>query len=300
MNFDDKTSVMNVVSLPVAEPDHRSACFVALTGEQAGRVFKLEEELVIGRGGQASILIEDEGVSRRHARIWREAEGPVTLEDLGSTNGTFCNGQRVSRQILKDGDKIQVGPTTILKFTYQDAVEEDFLRRQYESMTRDPLTRCYNRKFFLERLPAEIAFATRHRKVVSLAMIDIDRFKKINDTYGHPGGDHVLREVGACAMATVRADDVLARFGGEEFALIMRETPLEAAFIAVERLRRRVENQPFEFEGQRIKVTLSAGIAVCSGERPCDADELVRAADLYLYRAKESGRNRTECPLMDG
>jgi two-component system cell cycle response regulator len=110
---------------------------------------------------------------------------------------TFCNGERVEARVLKDGDKIQIGTTTIIKFSFQDSLEEEFLRHQYDSATRDPLTHCYNKRFFLDRLPNELAFAKRHNKPLSLAMIDIDHFKKINDSYGHPAGDLVLRMLGS-------------------------------------------------------------------------------------------------------
>ncbi len=226
MEFDDKTSVIDSKALRgVAEQQsgRRTASFIVLTGSQAGKMYKLEhDELLVGRAPEAAIRIEDDGVSRRHATITTQTDGAVVIVDLNSTNGTFCNGETIETRTLQDGDKIQIGTTTILKFSFQDSVEEDFQRRQYESATRDALTECFNKKYFLERLPNEIAFATRRNKPLSLAMMDIDHFKRINDTFGHPAGDCVLRNVARLMQATVRADDVLARYGGEEFALIMR------------------------------------------------------------------------------
>jgi diguanylate cyclase (GGDEF)-like protein len=300
MDFEDKTSIIDSSVLKLAaEPEKRTASFIVLAGSQAGKMYKLEhDELVIGRVPDAGVRIEDDGVSRRHAKITRQQDGSVVLIDLNSTNGTFCNGEKIEMRTLQDGDKIQIGTTTILKFSFQDSVEEDFQRRQYESATRDSLTDCYNKKFFLARLPNEFAFATRHNKVLSLAMMDIDHFKKTNDTFGHLAGDYVLRNVAKLMQATVRNYDIFARYGGEEFALIMRETSADNAFIAVERIRRRVEQATFTFEGQRIPVTISAGVATWLDGEPKTPEDLVQLADDYLYRAKNNGRNRTESQAL--
>lgn len=271
----------------------RSACFVVIGGNQAGKLYKLDRhEMRIGRGRDVELRFDDDGVSRLHAKIVKE-EGEVYLEDLGSTNGTFCNNDPVTRCVLQDGDKIQIGTTTILKFSMQDAVEEDFQRKQYESATRDGLTGCYNKKYFLERLPSEFAFAKRHEKPLSLAMFDIDYFKRVNDTHGHVVGDRVLQSVAECMLESVRSDDVLARFGGEEFAMLMREAGADEAFVAVERIRRRIEAMRIPIQTVDIRVSVSVGIATFmqQWEQP---EQLLQAADDYLYKAKSAGRNRTE------
>jgi diguanylate cyclase (GGDEF)-like protein len=303
MEFEDKTSVIDSSRLATLKRDaaQRSACFIVIAGSQAGRMYKLErDELVIGRSPDVGIHINDDGVSRRHAQITRRSDGSVFITDLKSTNGTFCNGERVDVRVLQDGDKIQIGTTTILKFSFQDTVEEDFQRRQYESATRDSLTRCFNKKHFLERLPSELSFAARHSKGLSLAMMDIDHFKATNDTFGHLAGDYVLREVARLMQESVRVDDLLARYGGEEFALIMRETTSDKAFVAVERIRRKIEAASFSFERKIISVTISAGIASWGDGYPESAEALIKLADECLYRAKSNGRNRTESHAVDG
>ncbi len=296
MDQEDKTSVLNRDAIMAAEGrPARSACFIVIAGEQAGRMYKLtDQELVMGRGSDVAILIEDDGVSRRHAKVSRQKGGSLTITDLGSTNGTFLNGERVASRVLKDGDKIQIGTTTILKFSLQDNVEEDFLRRQYESATRDGLTQCFNKKYLLERLPGELAFAKRHDKALAFAMIDVDHFKQVNDTHGHPAGDAVLRGVAKIMRDTSRSDDLLARFGGEEFALVMRETTPAAAFAAMERLRGEIEAAVFDGEGVTLKVTVSIGIASWTDDRPETPEAMIAAADANLYQAKRAGRNRTQ------
>ena len=299
---DDKTAILDVRKLSHlrdAQAEQRSACFIVLSGSQAGRMHKIEgREAIIGRAPEAAIRIEDDGVSRQHAQIVH-IDGGVAIRDLGSTNGTYCNGEPISLHHLRDGDKIQIGTTTILKFSYQDSQEEEFTRRQYDSVVRDALTSCYNKKYFNERLPSEFAFARRHGKPVALIMFDVDHFKSINDTHGHQAGDYVLRLLAYSVQETVRTPDVLARYGGEEFALIMRETDADAAFIAAERIRRKIESTRFDFEGTVIDVTVSLGIGIAPGKGIASPGELVKATDAYLYRAKGNGRNRTECALLE-
>src|SRR5690606_26447697 len=125
-------------------------------------------------------------------------------------NGTFVNGQQVEAQLLKDGDKIQVGTTTILKFSYHDDLEEQFQRKMYEGALRDGLTKAFNKKYFEDRLQSEVAFALRHGTALSLIMLDLDLFKRINDTYGHLAGDYVLTTFSSSVISTIRKEDVFA------------------------------------------------------------------------------------------
>ena len=264
MDFEDQTRAIDrklFESMTLRKGESRSACFVVIAGKHTGAMYKLDKgEVLIGRGKEASIKIDDEGVSRLHSKIVRHPEGIVAIVDLKSTNGTFCNGERIDTHVLQDGDRIQIGTTTIIKFSLQDSLEEDFQRHQYESATRDPLTNCYNKSYFLERLPSEFAFAKRHDKPVSLAMMDIDRFKKINDSHGHLAGDFVLRKIGSMLQERLRADDFLARYGGEEFALIMRESPKQNALQTAERIRKLVETTPFKHEGKKSPSRSASGL----------------------------------------
>ena len=295
MEHDDKTLMFDTRDLQrFTESKKRTASFIVLAGSQAGLMHKLSHaEMIIGRASEADIRFEGYGVSRHHAKVDIQPDGSIVLMDLNSTNGTFCNGQTIETHTLQEGDKVQIG-AAVLKFTFQDSVEEDFQRRQYELATRDSLTGCFNKKSFLEHLSSEFAYATRHNKVLSLAMMDIDHFKKINDTFGHLAGDHILSSVANLMQVTVRTEDILARYGGEEFALIMRETLTDAGFITAERIRHRVELEEFTFEGQHIPVTISVGVATWEGGEPKTAEALVQAADELLYQAKRNGRNRTE------
>jgi two-component system cell cycle response regulator len=270
------------------------ATLTLVSGPSAGAIYPLlMDESVIGRTKECSIRIEDPGISRRHARIVRRGPNTYFLEDLGSRNGTFVRGNRVTNQPLSEGDRLAVGPSVEFRFGFTDEAEEGLLRRLYESSVLDALTGAYNRKHFAERLGAELAYAKRHKTPLSLLMFDLDHFKSINDTFGHLGGDHVLRTVAALVKKTLRAEDVFARYGGEEFAIIGRGIDVEKAFMFGERVRVIIESARIEFNSQPISVTVSVGaasLACCTDPSP---DGLVAKADERLYAAKRGGRNRT-------
>jgi diguanylate cyclase (GGDEF)-like protein len=288
----DETTLNSPPTLetPKTAPKGASAYLVVIAGPSFGEMYKLKSDrVVLGRGDKTDVRIVDDGVSREHAAIQREG-GKMVLVDMGSTNGTYCNGLRVPRQELADGDKISIGASTILKFTYQDHVDEHYQKQLFESALRDGLTSTFNRRYFLDRLHGELRFAVRHVKPVALLFVDIDHFKKINDTYGHQAGDQVLAGVARVMMTTIRAEDVLARYGGEEFAIICREIEIEGAEALAKRLVAAVSAKPFEFLGQQIPVTISVGASVDHGKSEVQA--LIAAADAAMYEAKRSGRNR--------
>ena len=216
----------------------------------------------------------------------------VYLEDLGSTNGTFCNGTRVQRQLLAHGDKILLGSTTILKFSYHDKLDEMFQRQMSESALRDGLTKTFNKRYLSERLESEFTYASRHGAALALLFLDIDHFKKINDANGHPGGDFVLTELSQLITDMLRPEDILARYGGEEFAIISRGSDVTQGEAMAERLRRMVEAHAFVFDKQSIRVTISVGVAGAPHPGVQSPADLIAVADEMMYEAKRSGRNR--------
>ena len=288
---DTKISAKEDIQKPVIK-DRDRAYLIVLAGNSVGEMYKISKtETVIGRGSQADIHVVDDGISRRHAMIVHKGT-EVLVKDLGSTNGTFCNGERVAEQALSDGDKIQVGSTTILKFTFHDSLDETFQRQMYESALRDGLTKIFNKKYFLDRLESEFAYAIRHKSPLSLVMFDIDHFKKINDTHGHLAGDYALSTLAKVVSDTIRQEDVFARYGGEEFAVICRGIDLTGAVAFGERIRRCVDAQAFIYNGVDIKVTVSVGVAAVPEVGMKEPQELIGAADDALYQAKRQGRNR--------
>jgi len=268
-------------------------CLVSIYGPNLGRRWSLDrDEVVIGREAGCDILVPIDTVSRRHCAVRRSAGGFV-LADLGSTNGTAVNDDALPAhedRVLRSGDRIRVG-SAIFKFLRGGDVESLYHEEIYRTMIVDGLTGAHNRRFLTEFVEREMARWVRHGRPVSLLLFDVDHFKRVNDDHGHLTGDHVLREVAKLAREQVRREDCFARFGGEEFAVVLTETGLAAARIFAERLRQRIETHDFLAGGERIAVTISVGLAAMGPETRELADFLA-AADAQLYEAKTSGRNR--------
>jgi diguanylate cyclase (GGDEF)-like protein len=273
--------------------DRSQAYVIVIAGPHTGRMFKIDRnETVLGRSPSVDLTLQDVGVSRSHARILTVGDH-VFVEDMQSANGTFLNGERVSvPQALQDGDKITLGSTTILKFTYHDKLDEDFQKKMFEAALRDGLTQAYNKKYFTNHLHSEFAFALRHKSALTLIMYDVDHFKNLNDTWGHLAGDQVLVKLAKLSMQSIRAEDTFARYGGEEFAVVARGISQGHGLMLAERLRAQVENFYFDYNNERLPVTISLGVASYPEVPANIPEDLIEAADAALYRAKEAGRNR--------
>jgi diguanylate cyclase (GGDEF)-like protein len=266
------------------------ACLVVIRGAELGARADLSEvDLVIGRAPGSGFRLDDPGVSRQHCRVWRD--GTVwRLRDLGSTNKTFVNGEAVAEAELADGDRIGIGDT-VFKFVRAGSVEERYHQQLYELASIDALTNLYNRRKFRELLEQSLLSSVETGAALSLAFIDLDHFKRINDTYGHQSGDDVLRSVAGLVIAQLRDDDAAGRLGGEEFAVCLPGTTLAAAVAWAETLRATIASARHPIEGQALAVTVSLGVAEWNPANPTSA-ELMRAADEQLYAAKAAGRNR--------
>lgn len=294
----DEVTQTGVGDLPCPPERTRrtAAYFVVITGPGVGTMHKLPDEgALIGRGQAAQIRLLEDGVSRAHARV-RSFDRHLMVEDLGSRNGTFVNGKRVDRpHALTDGDKVQIGRATVLRFSYHDSLDETFHEQMLQSALRDSTTKLYNKRYFLDRLDGELKFARRHGSALSVLLADLDHFKQVNDRHGHVAGDAVLANVAAVIGKSVRNEDVVARFGGEEIAVILRAIGLTAAMALAERLRKVVESSRTVLEdGRQIAVTISLGVASVPEQELESVTELLEAADQALYRAKRGGRNRIE------
>ena len=214
------------------------------------------------------------------------------LRDLGSTNGTIVDDVALSEHKLTGGETIRIG-SFIFKFLRASGIEAQYHATVYNAMTRDGLTGAFNKSYLIDALKQEIARSSRCQRPLSVLLMDIDHFKKINDTYGHLVGDEVLREFSQRLAATKRADDLLCRYGGEEFTLILAETNIDDAVAIATQCNQAIGSQNFQTSAGSISVTVSVGAAQhpLSGQI-MDAVALLENADVQLYRAKESGRNR--------
>ncbi|MFO0762449.1 MAG: GGDEF domain-containing protein [Byssovorax sp.] len=291
-----RESVETVVStLPAAtspESPGATGSLVVIYGADLGRRIPLGTTTIeFGRSSHADIpLPDDDAVSRHHAKIAWTGQG-YAVTDLRSTNGTFVNDHSVVERTLRDGDQIKIG-RSIFKLICGSNVEIAYHEEIYRLMTEDGLTQVQNKRAFENALEREVSRAGRYERPLSLLVFDLDHFKKINDTLGHLAGDAVLRQVGGLLKANVRREDVLARVGGEEFALLLPEVGIDAARGVAEKLRSLIHRTPSHFEDHTIALSASFGVAALDRDRPMTATALYQAADERLYLAKNGGRNR--------
>lgn len=293
----DEERTTNPYKTVVSEPSpvssvkgSRDACLVVIYGQDLGRRIPLgTRPITIGRSSAADVQIDQESVSRSHCRILFNGKH-FSIRDLGSTNGTYVNDDVAQEMSLRDGDQIKVG-RTILKFITGGNIEGQYHEEIYRLMTVDGLTQVHNKRYFDEMLEREISRAQRYSRNFALIVFDVDHFKEVNDSYGHLAGDAVLRQLGTMIAARVRRDDIVARTGGEEFAILTPEVDSSGALDLARKLRHQVEQTPFHFESTAISVTISVGLAQWHDGIE-SVDELIRMADERLYQAKRQGRNR--------
>jgi diguanylate cyclase (GGDEF)-like protein len=267
-----------------------SACLVVLQGQRLGqRVDVGEQPLTIGRAPECDFQIMERSISRQHSRIWREPSG-YRIKDLDSTNKTLLNDQPIIEAELKDGDHVTIG-NCVLKFMERSSVEARYHEEIYQLATMDPLTGLYNRRQFLELLERELARTASYKRPLAVLIIDLDHFKSVNDLYGHPAGDAVLKQVATTLNADLREEYIVARIGGEEFAAVLPEQDIVQATAFASRVCAAIAALELEEADGPRRVTVSIGVAIWQPGM-ADVADLLRAADEQLYRAKQEGRNR--------
>jgi diguanylate cyclase (GGDEF)-like protein len=279
------TQLANVLPAPTG-----GASIIVIYGPDLGKRLQLgTAPFEIGRSARCDLPIDQESVSRHHARITFDGKN-YWIQDLGSTNGTFVSDIAVQKQQLSDGEQVRIG-RSILKFMTGENVEVQYHEEIYRLMTVDGLTQIYNRRYFNEALEREMNRSQRYQRNLSLIMFDIDFFKRVNDSFGHLAGDHLLRHIASIVKPRLRRDDIFARTGGEEFAVILPEIAIEGARITAEKVRRIVETSQLIHERQTMRCTVSLGVAGLRSDFATPED-FYKAADALMYKAKQAGRNQ--------
>lgn len=297
---DDKTIIAETPNLTILQGSKRkNACLVQYSGSKLGKRYPLTEKSnVVGRSPTVQLIINEASVSRQHARFVLHGDH-VAVEDMGSSNGTFVNDVRADGLVtLKDGDIVRLG-TVLLKFFAHDNVDSIMHDKIYRMATIDAGTQIFNKQYLLDALDSEFKFSKTYDRELAIIYYDLDHFKSVNDTFGHNAGDYVLRESAALVKSTVRKDDILGRYGGEEFVIILPNTDAKIAAELAERIRHKHETHPFliEFEQQGQKRRIQHRQTISMGVQQLTANlstpkELLEAADQKLYNSKQTGRNK--------
>ena len=280
-------------AIPLPPPLPEAACIVLLYGHaDLGKRYALGEGLAIGRGPSNDLVLDLDDVSRQHAQVVPEENG-WAVEDLGSTNGTQVNGVEIQgRTPLRNGDLVKIG-RAIFKYLSGGDIEALFHEEIYQLTVRDALTKIPNKRYLLDFLDREIARAARYGSPLTAVMLDIDHFKRLNDTFGHLAGDEVLARLAGGISACIRREQLFARYGGEEFCLVLPELEPPQVEGLCEAVRLAVHGSKFVFDEGTAQVTVSLGAAPFAPGMSRAA--LLEAADAQLYHAKHRGRNQAAC-----
>ena len=283
-------TVLTPIAKVKPKPEPRDACLVMIYGAELGKRHNIANgTFFIGRDEASDIIIDEEEISRRHCKV-SSRKNQVVITDLGSTNGTSVNDDLVDERMLVDGDLIRVG-RAVFKFLTSGNIETAYHEEIYNLSTTDGLTQLHNKRYLLEYLDREISRCHRYQRALSLIILDIDHFKRVNDIFGHLAGDYVLKHMSQAIRSNIRKEDMMARFGGEEFVIILPEVNSHGARYCAEKVRKLIETTDFMFDGSKLPVTVSLGVVFCT-EEIRDSMELIRRADFQLYEAKRQGRNR--------
>ncbi len=292
-NRDDKTVIVTQKVDTTERPSAYEPYLIQISGRETGQMYNLAGRTVrLGRDPTCQVIIDDPHISRVHAEISCKDGNTILIRDTGSTNGIFVNGKRITEQQLNDGDKILIGTRLYFKFCYQDAVDQSYQQNLFRAANIDGLTQLYNKKYFIDVLAKEFSFSRRNKQALSLLMVDVDHFKKVNDTYGHMAGDLVLKSIGAFLHQQLRLENIACRYGGEEFAIILRNVTPDLAEHIGERLRKGMEGEKILYRATPIQITISIGIATFENNNFETIEDFIQRADEHLYEAKQLGRNR--------
>ena len=269
----------------------KTTAFLTITqGEGEGKRLQLGDvPVTLGRSADCDMRLLNRSISRLHCRVWRDASG-WWVRDLNSTNKTYLNDRPVVEARLKDGDFITLAGT-VVQFTQEKDVDHAAQNELFDLVTHDQLTGLVQRRIFEQSLDQELARSLRKGREFVLALFDVDELSRINREWGKAAGDDVLRQMAKALKAGMRPEDVLCRYGGEEFAVLLPETGLDEALKLVNAVRSAIGHVEFFVQGQTRKATVSAGVVVWNPSIK-ERDALLLMAEDKLRQAKNEGRNR--------
>jgi diguanylate cyclase (GGDEF)-like protein len=283
------------------EPGDPSGSLLVVQGAEVdlGRHVMCDLPVIIGRDETADLALSDGSISRAHCKVERLETGRYMLIDLGSTNGTALNGERVQGAIpLNPGDKIFLG-ASVIRFAYADQLDLQFHSRLEEMVSIDPLTGMSSKRQYDATYQVMVERSAADGTPLVVMVMDMDGLKQINDTSGHEMGGFVIAEVAGIIRSVLEDYGYLCRFGGDEFVGAFANMDVARAMTLAEEVRDRVSRHDFTRNGVRAEPTVSIGVAGYPGDvaRP---DELFAAADRAMYAAKHAGKNAVRASRPSG
>ena len=279
--------------MPVEASDRPAMpCIVHISGALTDTVYWLsaDKELKIGRAPENELCIRDQSVSQFHARVVLTPKGAVFVQDLGSTNGTFVNGEKVVRHTLWDGDKIHIGRQQVLRFCFQADAQPEAAGRSKTDATRDALTGVYAKQYALTRIEKDFIQAKIRHQDLALLMFDVDGFEEIREAHGSDTCDMVLREVTKVVSSVLRREDIFARYDEHTFSVLLRYQTEAAVVALAQRIGRVVKYHSYPLEGKKIRVTLSLGISSLTSNMK-NAMDLISEVQACLEKARRAGHD---------
>jgi len=261
-----------------------------ISGKDKGKNFIIEKPVILGRGFNVDVMINDGMISRTHLQISYEKDCFI-VEDLNSKNGSYIDDNQIKKVSVIPGTIVNIG-NSMLVLSLKSETQINIEKELYQAATIDVLTEVANRSWFMKRAYEELGYAQIKQMPITIIMLDIDHFKKVNDNHGHQAGDHVLQKTATTMQEHIRDNDLLGRYGGEEFIMFLKGLPSDKAYDFAERVREAIQNQQLIFNEQTIKTTISIGICSLHQSKNLSLEELIALADEQLYNSKNNGRNQ--------
>ena len=288
------------ISMPDVPKAPREPILTVISGVCTGLSARVEERpLFLGRDRDCRIILEGSGISRKHARVQQDMNGKVVIDDMGSTNGTFVDGQRITQHLLVGGEHIQIGPDTVVKFELRSALEDNRAVEQAEYGMMDQSTGLHNRRHFLSRLRRDFVQVILERQSISMIKLSVDGYTGIVDQFGYEGGEMILRRIASLIRADLHADDAVARWGEKKISVLLNNTSAKAAERIAENLLTTIRSTHIENKGRKMDFTVSAGVATVGDEDFSEPQDLLNDADDNLTRARQAGGDRRIGPDED-
>lgn len=265
---------------------------VAVGGARSvGKIFRLSPgETIVGRAVGCGIVLDDEGVSRRHATVRLSTTGEVSIHELQSSNGLVCGGRRVTSHVMQDGERVALGDAA-LALLHLDDIDETLRQNLLETATEDAETQLLVRRHFRDQVRRELTLATRYQAPISIISLIVDQFRSTVDTAGRTAGAHLVRGIASTIRALIAREDVLfSRYAEDQIMISLPENDSDSAMSAASSLVHIVAATAFKFGDTTLAATVSVGVATAH-RTTLSVEELLETAEQNALRAKLAGGN---------